>query len=92
MQAEILGQNSRRKSLQVYHAFRRTIKNQLIRYGRNQPLEWHLQTAGEKLRDSLEHLDTAFPAATKELREKLKTHNLDLETLLRRAITAELPS
>lgn len=92
IQKEILGQNSRRKSLQVYHAFRLTIKNELIQFSRNQSLEWHLQDDEKKLQDTLNYLKTQHPQEAIELKRRLEEYDIKLESLLRKAFTSHLLS
>jgi hypothetical protein len=91
-QTEIIGQRSKRKALRIYHAFRSTLKNQLIRYARSQSLDWHRQPTSEKLDATLRFLNDKHPAATNTLRDQLKQHDIELEGLLRRAISSDLIS
>ena len=56
VQSEILGQQSRLEALNIYHIFRLTLKNELIRYGRHQPLEWHKLPNEMKLEATFEFL------------------------------------
>lgn len=91
-QTEILGQRSKWKALAVYHAFRKTIKNDLIRYARTQALEWHLQPTQQKLDDIMNFLEQNQAAATKQLRQDLIKYKLPLETLIERALMTHLLS
>jgi hypothetical protein len=92
VQQEILITNSKLKTLKVYHAFRRTIKNDLIHFARNQSLEWHQQNVDIKLKSTLYFLRTQHPHKTLKLRKQLKKHQLDLELLLRKALSSHLLS
>ena len=92
VQEEILATNSRLKTLRVYHAFRKTIKNDLIRFARHQNLEWHQQSTAEKLSAILSFLEEQLPAKTKQLRDQLKDYDLELEQLIQTAIETNLLS
>lgn len=92
VQSEILGQRSKFKALKVYHAFRLTIKNELIHFARQQPLEWHQHLPQQKLADILDFLKQSHPEATQDLRQKLVSYNLTLEVLLQRALETHLLS
>lgn len=92
VQKEILKTNSKLRTLKVYHAFRRTIKNDLIRFARNQSLEWHQQNVDIKLKSTMEFLRTEHPQKTLELRKQLQKYQLDLELLLSKAISCHLLS
>lgn len=92
VQTEILGQRSKLKALAVYHAFRQTIKNDLIHYARHQPIEWHQQNNEKKLQATLEYLNQHHPEKTKALSKALHKNGLNLTTLLRRAIETNLLS
>lgn len=92
VQSEILGQRSKFKALKVYHAFRLTIKNELIHFARQQPLEWHQSLPQQKLADILAFLKQHHTAASQELRQRLADYQLTLETLLQRALETNLLS
>ena len=92
VQEEILGQRGRLKTLKVYHAFRTTIKNELIRFARHRPLEWHQLPTGQKLAETIQFLESEHAEATRRLRKELADYDLNLETLLRRAIESNLLS
>lgn len=92
VQTEILGQRSRLKALRVYHAFRKTIKNQLIHYGRNQSLEWHLQPLAAKKAATLEYLEAEFPEAVNQLETVLRDESISLSDLLEKALLTNLLS
>tara|TARA_B110000285_G_scaffold227930_1_gene290041 strand:- start:4304 stop:4987 length:684 start_codon:yes stop_codon:yes gene_type:complete len=92
IQIEILGQRSKLNALTVYHAFRQTIKNDLIRYARHQPIEWHKQDSKTKLQDTLEYLNQHHSEKTKALNKALHENGLNLPTLLKRAIETNLLS
>ena len=92
VQQEILITNSKLRTLKVYHAFRRTIKNDLIRFARNQSLEWHQQHVDSKLKSTIEFLHTQHPHKTLQLRKQLQPFQLNLELLLRKAISSHLLS
>ena len=92
VQKEILATNSTLRTLKVYHAFRRTIKNDLIRFARNQSLEWHQQHIDHKVKSTLAFLHTEHPRRTLELRKTLRAFQLDLELLLRKALSSHLLS
>jgi len=92
VQTEILGKRSRLKALKVYHAFRKTLKNELIRYGRSQSLEWHYLPKSERLEQTLDFLERAYPSKTKALQEALEDMNMELPKLLQAALTTHLIS
>ena len=92
VQKEILVTNSALRTLKVYHAFRRTIKNDLIRFARNQSLEWHRQNVDSKVMSTITFLHTEHPHKTLELRKQLRAFQLDLELLLRKALSSHLLS
>lgn len=92
VQTEILGQKSRLRALKVYHAFRTTIKNDLIRYARNQDLEWHLQSLEDRLQAVLSFLNSEHRLSTLELRNFLIENKLELKALLRKALETNLLS
>jgi hypothetical protein len=92
VQKEVLATKSTLRTLKVYHAFRRTIKNDLIRFARNQSLEWHQQHIDQRVKATLEFLYTEHPRRTLELRKKLRAFQLDLEILLRKALSSHLLS
>lgn len=92
VQKEVLNTNSKIRTLKVYHAFRRTIKNELIHFARNQPLKWHQQNLDIKLKSTMRFLQTEHPKKTLQLRDQLKKYQIVLELLLHKALSSNLLS
>jgi hypothetical protein len=92
VQKEILKTDSKLRTLKVYHAFRKTIKNDLIHFARHQSIEWHQQDMDLKLEATMEFLHKEHPRKTLELRDQLEYYEIDLEQLLYDAIASNLLS
>ena len=90
VQKEILKTNSKFRTLKVYHAFRQTIKNDLIHFARHQSVEWHQQDVDVKLAATMAFLLSAHPRKTLELRNRLEQYQIELEQLLYKAIASNL--
>jgi len=76
----------------VYALFRDSIKNQLIRFLRSQPLEWHLMDAQVRTQAILAWLNKHYPVKTKKLEAELQEINLSLELLIQRTLSSHLLS
>jgi len=73
-------------------SFAEPLKNDLIRFARKQSLVWHQQNVDIKLKFTLYFLRTQHPHKTLKLRKQLKKYQLDLELLLRKALSSHLLS
>lgn len=76
----------------LYHAFRKSIKNPLIRFARQQSLKWHQQSSAARLQAVISFLKTQYPLKTQQFEAALAEHKIELAALLARAINCKLLS
>ena len=79
-------------ALTVYNMFRKTIKNELKAFSRQQSLAWHLQDNVEKTRQTLAYLYQYHSQNTKRLERELEALNIRLPALIKRATQSNLLS
>lgn len=91
VQEKVLG-GGKFKALEVYHAFRKTIKNKLKSYLRSQPVSWHRQTVSKRTRAIMKYLKRHHVDSTTRLKRQLKKKNMTLRALIQRALKSNLLS